>query len=382
VTAPTPDRESLSRPLTWQAWAIVLPLACLVGLLESVQYHIGSGLIGRSPGLLRAIMLVLPYWLLVGCLAPPVISLSRRFHPARHEFWSRIPIQVVTALVLALILLVVRVLLAVVRQSAWNVLQTYFVIDVLALVGMVGLFDALYYYREAKAQEVAASRLQTSLAEAGLQMLVAQFEPHFLFNTLNAISVLALEGRNDAVVEMLTRLSELLRVSLDGNRPAEVTVQMEMQFVTDYLEIQRIRFSDRLTLVKDIQPEVAGTLVPSMILQPLVENAVVHGIAQRRAPGCVTVRAMRHDDSLLLEVSDTGPGFRAGECNRGDRGLGLATTRARLEQLYGSKQRVECVDLPEGGASVRIFLPLQDALYPGMQRAVPALSSSVPQSLN
>jgi two-component system, LytTR family, sensor kinase len=379
VTTPAPNRESLSRPLTWQAWAIVLPLACLVGLLESVQYHIGSGLIGRSPGLLRAIMLVLPYWLLVGCLAPPLMSLSRRFHPARHEFWSRIPIQVVTALGLALILLVVRVLLAVVRQSAWNVLQTYFVIDMLALVGMVGLFDALYYYREAKTQEVAASRLQTSLAEARLQMLVAQFEPHFLFNTLNAISVLALEGRNDAVVEMLTRLSELLRVSLDGNRPAEVTVQMEMQFVTDYLEIQRIRFSDRLTLVKDIQPEVAGTLVPSMILQPVVENAVVHGIAQRRAPGCVTVRAMRHDDSLLLEVSDTGPGFRAGECNRGARGLGLATTRARLEQLYGSKQRVECVDLPEGGASVRIFLPLRDAAYPAMQRAVPALSSSVPQ---
>jgi sensor histidine kinase YesM len=360
----------------------VLPLACLVGLLESVQYHIGSGLIGRSPGLLRAIMLVLPYWLLVGCLAPPVISLSRRFHPARHEPWSRVPIQVVTALVLALILLVVRVLLTGVRQPAWNVLQTYFVIDVLALVGLVGLFDALYYYREAKAQELAASRLQTSLAEARLQMLVAQFEPHFLFNTLNAISVLALEGRNDAVVEMLTRLSELLRVSLDGNRPAEVTVQMEMQFVTDYLEIQRIRFSDRLTLVKDIRPEVEGALVPSMILQPLVENAVVHGIAQRRGPGCVTVRATRHDDSLLLEVSDTGPGFRVSESHRGDRGLGLATTRARLEQLYGSRQRVECVDLPEGGASVRIFLPLQDALYPGMQRAVPALSSSVPQSLN
>jgi sensor histidine kinase YesM len=119
-----------------------------------------------------------------------------------------------------------------------------------------------------------------------------------------------------------------------------------------------------------------------MILQPLVENAVVHGIAQRRGPGCVTVRATRHDDSLLLEVSDTGPGFRVSERNRGDRGLGLATTRARLEQLYGSRQRVECVDLPEGGASVRIFLPLQDALYPGMQRPVPALSSSVPQPLN
>jgi two-component system, LytTR family, sensor kinase len=384
------NQQSLSRPLTWHAWAIVVPLACLVGLLESVQYHIGSSLMGAPLGMTKAIAKVLPYWLLVGFLAPPIISLLRRFHPTRYEFWSRVPIQVVTALVLALMLLGVRALLdplgprppQVVRQSAWNLLQTYFVIDVLALVGLVGLFDALYYYGEARTQELTASRLQTNLAEARLQMLVAQFEPHFLFNTLNAISVLALEGRNDAVVEMLSRLSELLRVSLDGNRPPEVTLGMEMQFVTDYLEIQRIRFSDRLTLAKDIAGEVADALVPSMILQPLVENAVVHGIAQRRGPGCVTVRATRHEDSLMLEVSDTGPGFRITETNGGARGLGLATTRARLEQLYGARQRVECVDLPAGGASVRIFLPFRDAVHPGLERAVPAMSSSVPKGLN
>src|SRR5262245_55166845 len=355
------------RPLAWDAWAIVVPLAALLGLLESVQYHIGSVLIGTPVALSRAILRVLPFWLLVGALAPPVISLARRFRPARYEFWSRVPIQVVTAMVLAFILLAGRALLdplgprppGGIRQSAWNLLQTYFVIDVLALFALVGVFDALYYYREARTQEVAASRLQASLAEARLQMLVAQFEPHFLFNTLNAISVLALEGRNKAVVDMLGRLSELMRVSLDGNRPAEIQLEMEIQFVTDYLEIQRIRFSDRLSLVKDIQPEVAGALVPSLILQPLVENAVVHGIAQRRGPGCVTVRASRSGDLLLLEVSDTGPGFRSAESEGGARGLGLATTRARLEQLYGSDQRLECVDLPEGGASVHLSLPLR-----------------------
>jgi two-component system, LytTR family, sensor kinase len=357
------------RPLAWDAWAIVVPLAALLGLLESVQYHIGSVLIGTPVALSRAILRVLPFWLLVGALAPPVISLARRFRPARYEFWSRVPIQVVTVMVLAFTLLAGRALLdplgpqppGFMRQSAWNLLQTYFVIDVLALAALVGLFDALYYYREARTQEVAASRLQANLAEARLQMLVAQFEPHFLFNTLNAISVLALEGNNKAVVDMLGRLSELLRVSLDGNRPAEVPLEMEIQFITDYLEIQRIRFSDRLSLVKDIQPEVAGALVPSLILQPLVENAVVHGIAQRRGPGCVTVRASRQENSLLLEVSDTGPGFRSAESEGGERGLGLATTRARLEQLYGSDQRLECVDLPEGGASVRLSLPLRTA---------------------
>jgi len=357
------------RPLAWDAWAIVMPLAALLGLLESVQYHIGSVLIGTPVALSGAIVRVLPFWLLVGALAPPVISLARRFRPARYEFWSRVPIQVVTVMILAFTLLAGRALLdplgpqppGFMRQSAWNLLQTYFVIDVLALAALVGLFDALYYYREARTQEVAASRLQANLAEARLQMLVAQFEPHFLFNTLNAISVLALEGNNKAVVDMLGRLSELLRVSLDGNRPAEVPLEMEIQFITDYLEIQRIRFSDRLSLVKNVQPEVAGALVPSLILQPLVENAVVHGIAQRRGPGCVTVRASRQENSLLLEVSDTGPGFRSAESEGAARGLGLATTRARLEQLYGSDQRLECVDLPEGGAAVRLSLPLRTA---------------------
>src|SRR5262245_22101006 len=305
-------------PRAWEGWFVVLPIATLLGWLESVQYHIGSGLIGTPLPLSRAVLRVLPFWLLVGFLAPPVISLSRRLRPARFEFWSRVPIQVVTALVLALMLLAGRALLdplgprppGFMRQPAWNLLQTYFVIDVLALVALVGLFDAFYYYRESRAQEVAASRLQASLAEARLQVLVAQFEPHFLFNTLNAISVLAIEGNNKSVVDMLRRLSELLRVVLDANRPAEVPLEMEMQFLTDYLEIQRIRFSDRLKLVKDIRPEAAGALVPSMILQPLVENAVVHGIAQHRGPGCVTVRASRSGDSLLVEVSDTGPGFR------------------------------------------------------------------------
>jgi len=358
------NTEQPSRPLSWDAWAIVVPLACLLGLLESAQYHIGSGMIGMPIPITKAILRVLPFWLLVGILAPPVISFSHRFHPARYEFWSRVPVQVLTAMLLALTLLAGRTFLgprppAFVRQSAWNLLQTYFVIDVLALVALVGLFDALYYYRKARTQEVAASRLQASLAEARLRMLVAQFEPHFLFNTLNAISVLALEGKNKAVVEMLDRLSGLLRISLDGDRPAEVPLQTEMQFASDYLEIQRIRFSDRLTFIKEVPAEVADALVPSMILQPLIENSVVHGIAQRKGPGRITVRASRSEQSLLLEVCDTGPGFGLAKADNGPRGLGLGTTRARLEQLYGSKQRLECVDLEDGGAAVRISMPLR-----------------------
>src|SRR5215510_11953106 len=146
-----PNSRPSWRPLAWDAWAIVVPLAALLGLLESVQYHIGSVLIGTPVALSRAILRVLPFWLLVGILAPPVIALARRFRPARYEFWSRVPIQVVTVIVLAFILLAGRALLDplgshppnFMRPSAWNLLQTSFVIDVLALAALVGLYDAL-----------------------------------------------------------------------------------------------------------------------------------------------------------------------------------------------------------------------------------------------
>jgi two-component system, LytTR family, sensor kinase len=191
-------------------------------------------------------------------------------------------------------------------------------------------------------------------------VLQAQLEPHFLFNTLNAISMLALEGNHTAVVDTIGRLRELLRVSLSHDRPQEVSLARELELVEGYLGIQRVRFTDRLTVAYDIAPAVFDAVVPSMILQPLVENAVIHGISADTGACRVTISAAREGSSLRLEVRDTGPGF-ASTGSRRREGIGLVNTRARLQQLYGSEQRIDCFDAVGGGACVAIWIPFRIA---------------------
>jgi sensor histidine kinase YesM len=230
----------------------------------------------------------------------------------------------------------------------------------------VGAFYAIDYQKKYSAHERAVaelalktSRLEGSLARANLEALRMQLNPHFLFNTLNAISVLALKGERQNVVRMLTRLSDLLRLALE-NAHQVVTLEEDLAFLQPYLEIEQVRFRDRLQVVTDVPPETLDAEVPSLLLQPLVENAVRHGIAQRTAPGLVEIRAFTADGRLVLEVRDSGPGFPADHAAVGERtGVGLANTRARLEQLYGADYRLETVNAPGGGAIVRVVIPFR-----------------------
>jgi LytS/YehU family sensor histidine kinase len=220
-----------------------------------------------------------------------------------------------------------------------------FYLDVLTYWAIVGMYLALHY-----------SNLRTSLAEARLAALRAQLNPHFLFNTLNAISTLALKGDQPAVTETLGRLSGLLRAALDEHTD-EISLTREIEFLDDYVAIQRIRFVDRLCVEKSVANDTLDCLVPTMILQPIVENAIKHGINAQRGPGHVDVSAVRNNGSLVIEVRDSGPGFGAGGV---EAGIGLTNTRARLEQLYGSRYALEYGSRPEGGASVRISIPFHD----------------------
>jgi two-component system LytT family sensor kinase len=198
--------------------------------------------------------------------------------------------------------------------------------------------------------------LQAQLAKAELSVLRSQLNPHFLFNTLHAISVLALKGEHQAVAEMLGRLSDLLRAALDGTAQ-EVPLSVEMDFVDHYMALQRVRFADRLIIEKTIPADTLDGLVPTMILQPLVENAIKHGVNAQRNGGHVNIKAERSGGDLIVEVQDTGPGFPAAIPARG---IGLANTKARLEQLYGAAHRFEYGPAPQGGASVRIVIPFRE----------------------
>ncbi len=218
---------------------------------------------------------------------------------------------------------------------------------------ILGIQAAFLYQRMYRDQRIAAAQLEGRLIEARLESLRLQLHPHFLFNTLNAIS--AFVGPDpERARRMIARLGELLRRTLDGGTAAELPLAQELDLLSPYLEIQRIRFGDRLSFELDVPGGMGGALIPTLMLQPLVENAVEHGVKRTRDGARVRLKAERVGDRLRLEIADNGPGpSRAGD------GVGLANTRARLTGLYGDAHRFELKAVETGGAVVTIELPFR-----------------------
>jgi LytS/YehU family sensor histidine kinase len=222
---------------------------------------------------------------------------------------------------------------------------------------IVGVAHAFSYYQQNRQRELRAAQLESDLARAQLRSLRMQLHPHFLFNTLNGISTL-MHRDVDAADRMVAQLSDLLRMAVDSTDTQEVPLHEEIHFLEKYLEIEQIRFEDRLAVELDVAPEVEDALVPNLILQPLVENAVKHGIAPRSAPGRVRISAWRDDGSLRLRVADDGPGLPAVE-SPSQNGTGLSNTRARLLQLYGSAHTLAFRAADPSGLIVDLTLPLR-----------------------
>ena len=213
----------------------------------------------------------------------------------------------------------------------------------------------LRQYEDLKEREIRASQLEVALGEARLRAVQAQLNPHFFFNTLQAISVMAMAGEREGVVEMLSRLSSLLRVSFDKHRPQQVPLADEMAFVVGYLGIQQLCFGERLIVENDVRSEVLNAYVPSMLLQPLVENALVHGIAVKPGRGTIRITGRRSGDDLLIEVADSGPGFQTRQPYRS--GVGLAASESRLNLIFASNHSIEYGLSNLGGASVKVRIP-------------------------
>jgi sensor histidine kinase YesM len=215
---------------------------------------------------------------------------------------------------------------------------------------------SLEIYRRYKNEELKAAQLEARLIETELKALREQLRPHFLFNTLNTVAVLVREAKNDEAVNLIARLSSLLRMSLDHRGVQEVTVRQEMDFLERYLDIQRVRFSDRLRVEIDIEPAAMEARIPNLLLQPLVENAILHGIAPKSSPGCVAVRGHVAGGQLHLEVRDDGPGLGDGS-KRAKEGVGLTNTRERLAKIYGVHGQLSLRSEPGRGVAVQIILP-------------------------
>jgi sensor histidine kinase YesM len=365
----------------WRLWLSVLVGWTLVGVTFTLNYYLFSDhyvrIFRQPPSLREMIVWELPYWLLWAALSPLVLRLARRF-PFERGRLAKSSLAHLTACLLfsvahrAAYLLVGWVLhVAVYRQLAslstvynflifFNLPTGFMCYGTILLVAYV-----LDYYRRHREEELKISRLEAALAQAQLevtqaqlQALKMQLQPHFLFNTLNSISTL-LDEDVEAADEMLARLGDFLRLTLENTGAQEVTLQEELEFLRCYLEIERVRFQDRLRVEMKIEPETLDARVPNLILQPIVENAIRHGVVARRGDGRIEIRSARDDGRLRLQVTDNGPGLHAG-CGRAARpshGLGFALTRARLERLYEAEQRFSLTDADEGGLRVTLEIP-------------------------
>jgi LytS/YehU family sensor histidine kinase len=247
-------------------------------------------------------------------------------------------------------------------------LANFLVVNMLTYGVILGAGYAVEYNRRYRESRIESARLATEaaeaqrrMAEARLQVLRMELNPHFLFNTLNAVSGLVRRGENDRAVDTLAHLGDLLRATLDRTAAPVVPLGEELAILQHYVDLEKVRLGDRLDISIHVPTELDAALVPSLALQPLVENAIRHGIAQRPGPGRVTVQGWRDGDVLMLEVRDTGSGFQNGANGRAATGVGLSNTRARLEHLYGSDAGLSLENSDGGGAVARLWLPYRAA---------------------
>jgi two-component system LytT family sensor kinase len=215
---------------------------------------------------------------------------------------------------------------------------------------------ALDNHRHYREEQLRTSQLQAQLAEAQIRALRAQLQPHFLFNTLHSLSDLVLEDAHSAV-KMITKLGDFLRLTIETTGEQIIPLRQELEFARSYLEIEQVRFHDRLKIVITAEPQTYAAHVPNLVLQPIVENAVRHGISARVGAGRIAIKAKRSLNQLQITVQDDGPGLQTRDQMQNE-GVGLANTRERLRQLYGGEQSLQLTRLsPKGGTIVSLNIP-------------------------
>jgi two-component system LytT family sensor kinase len=237
------------------------------------------------------------------------------------------------------------------------VVRNHFHSDIFTYAALVSVWHAIDYYRKLKRREIEARELSHRLSQAQLQTLKAQLQPHFLFNTLNGIAELNYQDPR-AANKMISKLSELLRLSLATGAEQEIPLEQELQFNRHYLELEQIRLGERLQVELDIAPETLEAQVPALLLQPLVENAIRHGIAPFIKAGAIRIETRREGTQLRLEVKDSGPGLNGAKQQKAG-GVGLSNTRARLQELYGNRQELMIESGQSGGLTVSILIPFR-----------------------
>jgi two-component system LytT family sensor kinase len=343
----------LRRVRTWLAvWAAWTALALFFAVSSSLTYLST----GRAANWAFSIQRSLLEWWLWALLTPIVVWLARRFPLDRQNALGNASIHAVAGFAIAFVKLSAD------RAAfAWLTgIWMYWLVSTLALQlfvygAIVAAAHGLGYYERSRERDHLAARL----ADLRLQLLSMQLQPHFLFNTLNTIAELVHDDP-DAADCMITGLSDLLRRTLEIGPVQEIALASELELLNRYLDIQKARFGDRLRVAVAVEDQARIASVPVLLFQPLVENAIRHGLAEHVSSGRIDVSVRRDGDRLIITVTDDGRGPAAGVDPSRER-VGLGNTRARLEALYGSRQRLELASAPDRGARVLLEIPFRAA---------------------
>jgi two-component system, LytTR family, sensor kinase len=333
-----------------------------IGLSFASQFYISSDQAGLGVTWSQAVSYSLGDWYVFALLSIPVMQLARRFPFEAGRWRSSLPLHLACSAVFSLAYMVARAWIGQ-WQGASSFAEAFkpllvktWHFNMLVYWVIIAVSQASEYYGKFRERELSALELEKRLAQAKLQALQMQLNPHFLFNSLHAVSTL-MHRDVEVADRMLTQLGDLLRAALANSDTQEVPLRQELDFLRRYLEIEQTRFGDRLAVTMEIAPETLDASVPNLILQPLVENAIRHGIEPHSQPGRIELRAIRHNGMLALEVCDSGAGLRGGAPPA--EGVGLSNTRARLRELYGAKHQFELQDVSDGGFRVRLSIPFR-----------------------
>ena len=340
------------------AW--VVP-ATLAGAREYLQYRMGG-----NEDALRSAVFEFGDWLLCGVLTPVIFVLARKFPLTRGRLAGRIALHFLFAVVFCASWAGLGILYGSALHgqpwTPWDMGAAGWFINtipygVAIYFSMLGVAHGVAFFLESRERETQAALLSAQLADARLAALRMQLQPHFLFNSLNALGVILRDRDTATASRMLEQLGAMLRRVMRPDRPQEVTLAEEVDFIRQYLAIEELRFSDRLRPVIDVDDALLRSAVPEFILQPLVENAIRHGLSKRTEATLVRIAARHEGDALVLTVTDDGPGPSGAESGAG---VGLRNTRERLATLYGQRARLTLAAAAGGGTVAEVRLPWRE----------------------
>jgi two-component system, LytTR family, sensor kinase len=358
--------------INWRRAALLFCGWTLVGVIFAlVSYAAAIGENNKEFGFVSALRLNLVQFYLWAILSPLLFCFSRRFPIEFRPINLRNLLLYFPALISfagihqAIHLAVLWSITPRLRRQFPDLIDCYrayfgfgFYVDLIIASLIVIAVHALLYYQNFRASELAQSSLKAQLAQAQLRALKMQLHPHFLFNTLHSISSLVLEDPPKAN-SMIARLGDFLRLTLENSDQQLISLKEESEFVRCYLEIEQVRFGDRLTVTFELEPQTLFAQVPHLILQPVVENAIQHPVSPRTARGHINIEAKRLNSLLRIKVRDNGPGIALNGDLLGVEGVGLNNVRARLHQTYGSDFRFELMNARDGGLIAVMEIPFQ-----------------------